>query len=254
MARYTKDEEERAREYIRQRLSCESSMSEALQFLVVQYAQRLAEMLHDGASQADIDMVLEDLIDEIIETCELLAVDEHDDRRDSILLYINRAMGDGKTMRDRVRERCRTLLNELIVLVAAGIVTKTGITTLIGSIGRYITKPFSNPIIEEARRLVMEGKASTDVDLSTPGFGHGVPVSSETALENITVNAIGEGWLFNDWQDARDRNAIGFIPMRGSDYPCDECDSHAGKFHNMGDEAPLYHLHCKCYIVWVYGD
>lgn len=252
MARYTKDEEERAKEYVRGRIACENSMSDALEFLVVQYAMRIAEMLHDGASQDDIDMVLEDLIDEILETCETLAVDEHKDRKDAILLYIMRSMEDGKTLRDRVRERCHTLLNELIVLVAAGYIAKVGFTALQESIKRYILKPFLNPIIEEARKLVSEGKASTDVDLSTPGFGQGVPISSFTALENITLNAIGEGWLFNDWQDARDRNAIGFIPMRGSSYPCEECDSHAGRFHSMSEEAPLYHLHCKCWIIWVY--
>lgn len=81
----------------------------------------------------------------------------------------------------------------------------------------------------------------------------GVPREGYNAIINsirITNDIV---WGHNQLQRFIDSNAEGFYVLRGSSYPCAECDDNVG-FHPINDREamPPIHPHCCCYTVPIF--
>lgn len=250
--KYSRSQLEAAREYLRRRLEDESSMRGDVESVLSTYIPLLVTLLVRGTSQSDIEEVLDDLVADLIADCEALAVDDHDGNRDALLLFLHQDIG-GKTLDDRIRERVRTLYDEVFTLVAVGLLLGLNPSSITGSILSSLRDPWHNTMLEEFRDKVRKGEVAVPagLDIDERHYGQGVPVSSLVALTDITVYGVSACWGYNDWLDHKDV-AAGYYVFRGSSYDCDECDSHVG-YHPVSDESslPLYHNHCKCYVVWV---
>lgn len=252
MADYTEAQLERAREYLRRRIENEVSMEKDVHDLLSEYAVLLISAILSGATQEDIDDIVDMLVSELMEDIETLAVDEHDDDRDNIIAFIRRKR-DGETIEDKVRKRAYTFVDELSTVVAAAVLLKQNDQTILSSIVGSLKEPWRNPILIAAREKARRGEITVPkgVDLEERHYGKGVPVSSETALTDLSVFAIAEGWGIYDYRTNR-ATARGYYVLRGSSLPCEICDSYVG-YHPIEDEEglPLYHGHCKCMVVWV---
>lgn len=251
MAEYTLKQEEDAKEYLRKRLENESSMRDDIGDVLSYYVMLLVMLLVGGESEERINETLDEIITMILEDCDTLAVDEHTDESAAILLFIHGEIG-GKTLDDRIRERVDTLFDELKTTVMIGLVLKMSADAIVSAFMDGIKDPWNNRIITEYRSKVSSGEIAPQegIDADPRHYGKGVPVSSYTALSDITVYAVSSGWSVYDYLSNRD--ALGYHVFRGSSYPCDECDSHVG-YHDISDKEslPLFHNHCKCYVVWV---
>lgn len=252
MEQYTKHQIDDAKAYLRQRIDNEVSMEADVGNLLEEYARLLVALIMSGASQEHIDALVEDLIARLLDDCETLAVDEHDDDRDSILAFILRAWGDNN-LEGRIRWRVGTFFDEVLAISVAGMLLGVPVAEVIASVIMSLKAPWQNPILIEIRKKILNGQVSPPegVDFSERHYGHGVPLSSLTALIDITRFAVAEGWNWYDYDKHKD-NAKGYFVFRGSSYPCDECDSHVG-YHPASDTSnlPLFHKHCYCYVVWV---
>lgn len=251
MAEYTREQVERAKEYLRMRLDDEASMRDNAGDIIEFFITMLVLAIFGGATEERIAEIIDDMVAELIDDCDTLAVDEHTDESDAILLFIHDRIG-GKTLDERIRERVNTLLDEVTTTVMAGIVLGLGAEAIISALTGGIRDPWNNAVLTEYRAKVAGGEIAPDksIDAEPRHYGRGVPVSSATALSDITVYAVSAGWSLYDYLSNRD--ARGYHVFRGSSYPCDECDSHVG-YHDIADteSLPLYHNHCKCYVVWV---
>lgn len=252
--KYSKEELEEAKAYLRDRLRNEQAMSSDVLRLLEAYAAYLLTALLKNASDEDIELLIQDLIEQILSDCETLACDTHD-RTDAILLYMN-SERYGDTLRGRVDRRCHTFFNEVFAVYTAGRLLDKGYNVLLDSIVTNLTKPWQNEVIAEAVENISKGKASSDFDFSEPHYGRGEAVSSLTALDTMTRYAVADAWMQWGWLDAVDRGAKGYFVERGSSYPCDICDSHTGTFYYITDGAsrPQYHPNCCCYVVYSYVD
>lgn len=252
MERYRIKDQKEALSYIRLRLESEHSMELDIDHLLESFIALYLSMLENGATKEELDAIVEMLADEMWEDVETLAVDEHEDRRSEILLFINREL-KGKTLRDRIMERCRTFADEIFLIYIIGKIVGYGLDFIRKSIRDNWNKPYENPLIKEAREKQAKGEISVPTSLEEPHYGRGVTISSHDALEGICTNAIVEGWGVYDYNEHKDK-AIGFYVARGSSYPCDLCDSYVG-YHDIGDESslPMFHNHCRCYVIWVYN-
>lgn len=252
---YTQEELEEAKAYLRDRIRNEQSMRSDLEELLSYYATTLLSALFSNASDEELDAIIEDLIQEILEDCETLAVDEHD-RRDAILAYML-SERNGDTLEGRIGERCRTFLNEVEAVYLAGKLVGWDERSLLSSIVANFKHPWDNEVLVAVREKISRGEIDADIEaFEEPHFGKGHEISSYGALDTLTEYAIGDAWMYWGYEDALARGAKGYFVERGSSYSCDECDSHCGIFYPMSDTSnrPQYHNHCCCIVIYSYVE
>ena len=252
---YTQQELQEAKAFLRDRLRNEQSMSADVERLLIAYAAYLLSALFRNASDDELEGLVLDLVAQIMADAELLAVDEHD-RRNAILLYM---LGErnGNTLEGRVSERCHTFFNEVFAVYAAGKLLKLGESSLLSSVKANMKHPWQNEVLVAVREKIERGEVTGSIeDFEEPHYGRGVEISSMGALQTMTAYAIGDAWMWWGHEDALARGAKGYFVVRGSSYPCAECDSHTGIFYPIDDEdnRPQYHLNCCCIVVYSYVE
>lgn len=253
---YTPEELEAAKDFLRKRLESEQSMSADVERLLYTYAGYLLSALFSNASDEDIELLIQDLIEQLMADCEMLAIDEREDKRDAILLYM---LGErnGDTLEGRVNKRCHTFFNEVYAVYMAGKLVGWDETSLLSSIKANIEHPWDNEVLVAVREKINRGEISADVEaFEEPHFGKGVAISSKVALDTMLTYAIADAWTWYHHEEAKEDGAFGYFVLRGSSYPCQICDDAAEVFHSIDDTehiVPL-HLNCKCYIVYSYVE
>lgn len=253
---YTPEELEAAKDFLRKRLESEQSMSADVERLLYTYAGYLLSALFSNASDEDIELLIQDLIEQLIADCEMLAIDEREDKRDAILLYM---LGErnGDTLEGRVNKRCHTFFNEVYAVYMAGKLVGWNETSLLSSIKANIEHPWDNEVLVAVREKINRGEISADMDdFIEPHFGKGTEISSKGALDKMLVYAVADAWTWYQHEEAKEDGAFGYFVLRGSSYPCQICDDAAEVFYPINDTqhiVPL-HLNCKCYIVYSYVE
>ena len=253
---YTPEELEAAKDFLRKRLESEQSMSADVERLLYTYAGYLLSALFSNASDEDIELLIQDLIEQLMADCELLAIDEREDKRDAILLYM---LGErnGDTLEGRVNKRCHTLFNEVFAVYTAGKLLGWDETSLLSSIKANFEHPWDNEVLIALREKINRGEIDADIsDFEEAHYGKGIEISSLGALQTMLGYAIADAWTWWQYEDAKEKGAKGYHVVRGSSYPCDICNLHTGIFYPISDEEnkPQYHAHCCCLVVYSYVD
>lgn len=253
---YTPEELEAAKDFLRKRLESEQSMSADVERLLYTYAGYLLSALFSDSSDEDLELLIQDLIEQLLTDCELLAVDEREDKRDAILLYM---LGErnGDTLEGRVNKRCHTLFNEVFAVYTAGKLLGWDENSLLSSIKANFEHPWQNEVLVAVREKINRGEIDADIeDFEEAHYGKGVEISSLGALQTMLGYAIADAWTWWQYEESKEKGAKGYFVVRGSSYPCDICQSAADSFHPIDDTehiVPL-HRHCVCYIVYSYVD
>ena len=253
---YTPEELEAAKDFLRKRLESEQSMSADVERLLYTYAGYLLSALFSDSSDEDLELLIQDLIEQLLTDCELLAVDEREDKRDAILLYM---LGErnGDTLEGRVNKRCHTLFNEVFAVYTAGKLLGWDENSLLSSIKANFEHPWQNEVLVAVREKINRGEIDADIeDFEEAHYGKGVEISSLGALQTMLGYAIADAWTWWQYEDSKEKSAKGYFVVRGSSFPCDICDSHTGIFYPISDEdnKPQYHAHCCCLVVYSYVD
>lgn len=252
--RYTQKEYEDAMELLRQRLRNELSMTHDIESLFDEYAEYIIAALSNGATEADIELLIEDLILRIMDDCRTLAVDEHEVDDSTLALIFD---GDEMSVEERVKRRARTFLDEVTTAFSAGEILQMDDASILASVKESMEHPWDNELIKEVRGMIERGEVAGDVEYyEERHYGKGVPVSSRLDMEFITASAVAETWNEWEWKSALNGGAKGYYIVRGSSYPCEECDSHTGRFFDINDKEhlPQYHRSCKCFVVYCYEN
>jgi hypothetical protein len=258
MRRYTEEELEDAKDFLRRRIDSELSMKHDVEELLGQYAILLLRLLDRAATQSRINALLDELIAQLLEDCYILGVDDNPLRHNAILLWMNSERG-GDTLEGRVRKRVKTFFNEVFAVYAAYrlLGMDTGLEALAATIVANMKSPWENPVLVEVREAIASGAVGGDIEeFEAPHFGRGVEVSSAGALETITGFAVADAWMWWGHEEALSNGANGYYVVRGSSYPCEECNSHTGIFYPIDDEnnRPQYHQNCCCMVVYTYKE
>ena len=256
MARYSERDLEAAKAFLRRRIDSELSMSNDVEYLLGEYAEALLELLFRNAPEETVNALVDELIQQLIEDCYILGVDEHEDDRSAIMLWMNGERG-GNTMEGRVEKRVHSFVVEVAAVFLASrlLGSAKGVGALAATIRTNLKNPWDNPILKEVREKLAKGELSGDIsEFEAPHFGKGVEVSSMGALQTILGYAVADAWMHWAYEDARKNGAIGYYVLRGSSYPCDICDSHTGTFYYITDDShqPQFHPNCCCFVVYSY--
>lgn len=254
--RYTEEELEQAKEFLRRRIESELSMKRDVEDLLGKYAESLLDLLFRNAPQEDINILIDELCADLLSDCFLLGVDDRDDDRKKILIYMN-SERNGNNLDGRISERCRTFFREVYAVYLAGRLLGLDKRSLLSSIRENFKHPWDNGVLTEVRDKILGGEVAGNIaDFTEPHFGTGHETSSMGALQTLTGYAVADAWMWWQYDDARARGAKGYFVVRGSSYPCAECDSHTGIFYPIGDDdnRPQYHMNCCCVVVYTYVE
>ena len=135
--------------------------------------------------------------------------------------------------------------------IAAALALGIGNTELRTLWMAYRTKPFSNPVFNEARRM---GLAASKLSGGKISYGAGKYASAENNLVRLQRSTVAQAMRLSDWEIFSRKGAVGYYVGRGSSYPCSLCDSMVG-FHHIIDitQMPPYHANCVCWYYPVYA-
>lgn len=261
--RYPSDKEiEEAKDYIRKRLEAERSMERNLRSAMLRAAEkiisisrkygippRMFRFSQDKNLKREVEAVIADLRATIEDYTYTLAVATHNDKEDEILAYITRD-SYGKTFSERNAIYANRYKYELESAIAASMLVGTSQSDTLQFISQNLEHPYDNPDFTEA---VKAGDMNA-TRIQTDGISYGVgrTNSSFTALRNLTVYAVAEGWMRYQYLLGTEQGAKGFITFRSSSFPCQTCDEYAMRPHPMSAPYPPLHNHCVCGMAFVY--
>lgn len=244
-----------AREFLKERVRAQQSMSHNMKLLIEAAAAEIVRIAYslrmpasvfsfsaDRTMEREVNNVLENLINEIDEDVELLATYGHEERDADILSYIHRETHDN-TFYGRLADYKDKFKDELEIGIASGLYLHKSEGEVLKSIIDNEAHPFLNPFIKEA---------IGHLDFDIPNYGRGHSNSMLTAMTGLTVYAVAEGWMFGQWLDAVSDEAVGFVTFRNSSFPCITCDDYSGWVHPMTDPIPPLHLNCVCGVYYIY--
>lgn len=243
---------EAAKEYLRQRLDAEYSMTYNLEIVMKEAAERIVEIVYSAKIHPPVGsyenlppsvrMRIEEVVQWLRETVDdyflTLAIADHEETRDQILTFI---LGEnhGMTFAERLEDYCGKYRDELMLLVGAGLFLGVTKKMLVKSIGENLKHPYVNQLLKDG--------------ISSPlTYGRGRTNSMFTALSGLTKYGIESAWM-RHWELKTEADgAIGWIVQRGSSYPCPQCDDNCG-FHSIEEGTQLpQHLSCCCFAIPIY--
>ena len=254
--RYTDEELEQAKDFLRRRIESELSMHRDVEDVLTEYAEKLLYLYFIGASQSEIDMLVDEMCAQLLSDCYILGVDDRQEDRDAILLWMNTERNDD-TLEGRINKRGRTFMNEIFAVYLAGKLLGLDRGSLLSSVKANMKHPWDNEVLVAVREKIRRGEVAGNIeDFEEPHFGTGHEISSLGALQTITGFAISDAWMWWQYEDARRQGAKGYFVERGSSFPCEECNSHTGIFYPIGDEdnRPQYHRNCCCIVIYTYVE
>ena len=243
---------EAAKEYLRQRLDAERSMTYNLEIVMREAAERVVDILYSAnihptalsfgdlpiRVQWDIDEVVEWLKETINDYFLTLAIADHEENRNTILTIILGEM-HGSTFDERLADYVGKYKNELLLLVGAGLLLGIGKSALAKSIGDNLRQPYTNPMLRDGIEAPLT-------------YGRGRSNSMYNAISALTKFGIGNAWMQHWELKTIADGAVGWMVRRGSSYPCSLCDDNSG-FHSIEEGTGLpVHNSCCCFAVPIY--
>lgn len=83
----------------------------------------------------------------------------------------------------------------------------------------------------------------------------GLSANGSTNVIYLAETTLKMAWNRSEALDFKEKGAVGYYQLRGSNYPCQMCDAEVG-FHLSVDgiiNDPLVHPHCACYRIPIYS-
>lgn len=207
--------------------------------------------------QSEVFDVMDEVDEEIFELIEEYATRCTNDRNIIPLLIAWMLLlgRGGKGFRTTLADKLRQFLYDLEAQIAAMKLAGYSVEKATKRILETLTSVYSSP---EMKRAIMRPINAAAYYIQQGGIHHGNVGQSSSGAKNVinmaktTLNMVWQKALYHIYKM---RGAIGYYQLRGSDYPCDICQSLVG-FHKGLDginEEPLVHPNCYCYRIPVYG-
>lgn len=248
-----------AEDYLRRRLEAELSMADNVGTVMKNAARRICDVLEryavsvemlvgdmlPKAARKEIDAIIEELIGELFEDTLLLASDGSEDNG-WFVMFFDREYENGFTFGGRLEMYARRFGDQVKMIYAA--VVLAGIT---GGAARAAAVAGMLDDVYNAAAVVAARKHNA-VFFSAAGMGRGVPLSMVKAVAALTRQEIAGAWMHHDYEERKAEGMRGYYVVRGSGYPCPDCDGEAAVFHPTSEGMVLpEHANCCCMAVWV---
>lgn len=208
----------------------------------------------DENLREEVADIMNNLEDDIMELVEEYSLNESDDeeRRNNLLPWLL-ALHSKNTdsLSETLHERLTQFLFDTEAQIAAMKLSKYSQSK---AITRCLSTMHSVYIAPEV--IAAFKKKSAARYLKTRGVhegNQGLSSSGAVNVENFGEMTAQMTWMQSLRYNYIEEGADGFYVLRGSNYPCDICDSHVG-FHKIEETEhfPLFHGHCCCVAIPIF--
>lgn len=178
------------------------------------------------------------------------------------------AAHNGKTFKQRQNVYVKRFVKDMMKIYYAGVVLGTTSGVIRNAMEKQYRSPYmKNGLVQsaisarsgvhvynlpykEAEKKAREVRET----LETPSYGRGIQPEAYAQIQKNVKDTLALAWSEEDHDAAIRAGAKGFWVLRGSSYPCIDCQSHVGWLHKMDDDAPPYHSHCVCFCVYTLNE
>lgn len=199
-----------------------------------------------------ISAILDELEEQILDlvTDYAMRCTESEKRKNALLPWILLLGKRNMNIRQTLERRLYTFSRDLEAMIVAMRLSKYDMTKAVSRIKSNLHAVYVMPEMKAAFANSTLFKATY---IRTRGVKHGNVGSSNSEANNIdrfVRTTVQMAWMRNLWMNYEQRGADGYYVSRGSNYPCDLCDSKVG-WHPIDDTEnfPPYHAHCCCWTI-----
>lgn len=203
----------------------------------------------------EIAEVMDELEEEILALTQEYATRSTKDRdRINALLLWMASLGRGnRNLRDTLEGYLYKFMKDLEAAIAALRFADATIGDAVTKVKTNLHTIYTMPEVMAAFKNASEFAATYIQSRGVQKGGVGLSNNGSTNVTNMARLTLQMVWMRSHRLEMEEDGAAGFYVLRGSNYPCDYCDSKVG-FHPMTDidYFPPFHGHCCCYVVPIF--
>lgn len=203
----------------------------------------------------EIAEVMDELEEEILALMQEYATRSTKDRdRINALLLLMASLGRGnRNLRDTLEGYLYKFMKDLEAAIAALRFADATIGDAVTKVKTNLHTIYTMPEVMAAFKNASEFAATYIQSRGVQKGGVGLSNNGSTNVTNMARLTLQMVWMRSRRLEMEEDGAAGFYVLRGSNYPCDYCDSKVG-FHPMTDidYFPPFHGHCCCYVVPIF--
>lgn len=203
----------------------------------------------------EIAEVMDELEEEILAMMQEYATRSTKDRdRINALLLWMASLGRGnRNLRDTLEGYLYKFMKDLEAAIAALRFADATMADAVTKVKTNLHTIYTMPEVMAAFKNASEFAATYIQSRGVQKGGVGLSNNGSTNVTNMARLTLQMVWMRSRRLEMEEDGAAGFYVLRGSNYPCDYCDSKVG-FHPMTDidYFPPFHGHCCCYVVPIF--
>lgn len=203
----------------------------------------------------EIAEVMDELEEEILALMQEYATRSTKDRdRINALLLWMASLGRGnRNLRDTLEGYLYKFMKDLEAAIAALRFADATIGDAVTKVKTNLHTIYTMPEVMAAFKNASEFAATYIQSRGVQKGGVGLSNNGSTNVTNMARLTLQMVWMRSHRLEMEEDGAAGFYVLRGSNYPCEYCDSKVG-FHPMTDidYFPPFHGHCCCYVVPIF--
>ena len=203
----------------------------------------------------EISEVMDELEEEILALMQEYATRSTKDRdRINALLLWMASLGRGnRNLRDTLEGYLYKFMKDLEAAIAALRFADATMADAVTKVKTNLHTIYTMPEVMAAFKNASEFAATYIQSRGVQKGGVGLSNNGSTNVTNMARLTLQMVWMRSRRLEMEEDGAAGFYVLRGSNYPCDYCDSKVG-FHPMTDidYFPPFHGHCCCYVVPIF--
>lgn len=209
-----------------------------------------------------ISELMDEACDEILEYIKEYATKctENDSRAYMLVLYIL-SLGRNKMNFERTLQNyMRRYLYDIEAMIAAYKYAGYNLPTALVKAKNAYRNVYQQPEVKAAykvptmKAMYIKSKG-IHYDFQTGISTVGLSANGSTNVIYLAETTLKMAWMRSEAMDYKEKGAAGYYQLRGSNYPCQLCDSEVG-FHLGVDNIisdPYPHPHCACYRIPIYS-
>ena len=203
----------------------------------------------------EIAEVMDELEEEILALMQEYATRSTKDRdRINALLLWMASLGRGnRNLRDTLEGYLYKFMKDLEAAIAALRFADATMADAVTKVKTNLHTIYTMPEVMAAFKNASEFAATYIQSRGVQKGGVGLSNNGSTNVTNMARLTLQMVWMRSRRLEMEEDGAAGFYVLRGSNYPCDYCDSKVG-FHPMTDidYFPPFHGHCCCYVLPIF--
>lgn len=215
----------------------------------------------DESRFAEICDMMDEAMDEVmgyIQEYSLKCTDS-DMRSNMLLLYLLSLGRGNKNLANTLGTYMKRFLYDIEALIAAYKNAGYNMTTALTKAKTSLRNVYQQPEVKAAykvpnMRATYIASKGIHYDFETGKGTVGLSANGATNVIYLAETTLNMVWMRSEALDYKQEGAAGYYQFRGSNYPCQLCDSEVG-FHVGIDNIvsdPYPHPHCMCYRIPIF--